>query len=174
MPDFSKIRYVVLDVDGTMTDGGIYYDSQGNEIKRFDVKDGLGIKAGIAAGLEFIVITGRKSPMVERRAQELEIQHIITGAQMKYPEMVRWMDENGVSTDKICYIGDDWNDLECMKAAGICMCPADAAEEVKKESDYVSKALAGHGAVRECMEYLLKATEKWEEACEQLYFSKRP
>lgn len=172
MTDYSKIRYVILDVDGTLTDGGIYYDAQGNEIKRFDAKDGLGIKVGIAAGLEFVIITGRVSPMAERRARELGIQHIISGAQVKYPEMLNWMNKHGVTAEEICYIGDDWNDLECMKAAAVCMCPADAAEEVREECDYVSKASAGHGAVRGCLEYLIRLKGVWEDTCERVYFSK--
>ena len=172
MPDFSKIRYVVLDVDGTLTDGGIYYDSEGNESKRFDVRDGLGIKAGIAAGLTMVILTGRTSPMVVRRAKELGIHQVISGAKIKYPHLKRWMDQNDISTDEICYIGDDWNDLECMKAAAVCMCPADAAEEVKMISDYTASTSGGHGAVRDCMQVILKDMLKWEVACEQLYFSK--
>ena len=156
MTDYSKIRYVILDVDGTLTDGGIYYDAQGNEIKRFDAKDGLGIKVGIAAGLEFVIITGRVSPMAERRARELGIQHIISGAQVKYPEMLNWMNKHGVTAEEICYIGDDWNDLE----------------EVREECDYVSKASAGHGAVRGCLEYLIRLKGVWEDTCERVYFSK--
>lgn len=170
MADYSKIRYVILDVDGTLTDGGIYYDAQGNEIKCFDAKDGLGIKVGIAAGLVFVIITGRVSPMVERRARELGIQHIISGAQVKYPEMLNWMNKHGVTAEEICYIGDDWNDLECMKAAAVCMCPADAAKEVREECDFISDSLAGHGAVRECLEELLSHNNRWEKACKEHYF----
>lgn len=172
MTDYSKIRYVILDVDGTLTDGGIYYDAQGNEIKRFDAKDGLGIKVGIAAGLEFVIITGRVSPMVERRAQELGIKHIISGAQVKYPEMLSWMNKHSVTAEEICYIGDDWNDLECMRAVAVCMCPADAVKEVREECDYVSDSPAGHGAVRECLEFLLRPKGLWEDTCERVYFSK--
>lgn len=171
MPDFNGIKYVVLDVDGTLTDGGIYYDSMGNEIKRFDVKDGLGIKVGIAAGLEFLVITGRVSPMVDRRVKELGIQHILSGIQMKYPVLVGWMEKKGVLSEELCYIGDDWNDLQCMESVGIKMCPADAAEEIIKICDYVAKSSGGHGAVRECLEYLLKRRGNWALSCKDTYYS---
>ena len=170
MHDYSRIRYIALDMDGTMTDGGLIYDSLGNELKRFDVKDGLAILMAIAAGYEFLVITGRRSPIVERRVKELGIQHLITGAQLKLPALRTWMEENHVSKEEICYIGDDWNDLQCMQSVAESMCPADAAPEVRKSSGYVAKALAGHGAVRECLETLMKSVGKWEETCERVYF----
>ena len=148
MPDYQKIKLIVLDVDGTLTDGGIYYDSQGNEMKRFDVKDGLGIKVGIAAGLEFAVITGRESPMVVRRVNELGIQHLLSGVQVKFPALKQLMEELQLSPDEVCYIGDDLNDLECMGFVGMAACPADASEEIKAISHFISDHNGGHGAVK--------------------------
>ena len=171
MPDYSRIKLIVLDVDGTMTDGGIYYDDQGNELKRFNVKDGLAIRAGVSAGFEFLILTGRKSSIVERRAKELGIQHIITGVQLKYPALKKWLDDHSVSWKEVCYIGDDWNDMQCMKATGVSMCPKDAIQEIIEISNYVSDFIAGYGAVRDCIETLLREQHSWEEACEREYFA---
>lgn len=162
MPDYTKIKLIVLDVDGTLTDGGIYYDSLGNEMKRFDVKDGLGIKVGIAAGLEFAVITGRESPMVERRVRELGIQHLCSGVQMKLPALKQLMKELQLCPDEVCYIGDDLNDLECMEYVGVAACPADAAEEIKSVSQFVADCNGGAGAVRCCIERILRNCGQWE------------
>ncbi len=159
-----------MDIDGTLTDGGLIYDSFRNEYKQFNVKDGLAIKVAIEAGLVFVVITGRESPISTRRIEELGIQYLIQNAQLKYPIFRDWIKQHNVNRDKICFIGDDWNDLQCMQNSGVCMCPVDAAEEVKAACDYVSINAAGHGAVRDCLEVLLKAQGLWESVCEQLYY----
>lgn len=172
MPDYEKIKLVVLDVDGTLTDGGIYYDSQGNEMKRFDVKDGLGIKVGIAAGLEFAVLTGRESPMVERRVKELGIQYLMSGVQLKYPVLQTLLRELNLSEEEVCYIGDDLNDLECIEHAGVSACPANAAEEIKVISHYVSAYNGGYGAVRDCISAILKERKMWTALAKELYRSK--
>lgn len=173
MPDYGKIKLIVLDVDGTLTDGGIYYDSQGNEMKRFDVKDGLGIKIGIAAGLEFAVITGRESPMVERRVKELGIQHLLSGVQMKLPALKQLLVELQLCPDEVCYIGDDLNDLECMEYVGVAACPADAAEEIKAVSQFAADRRGGYGAVKSCIKALLVYRNSWEESYKAIYFSEK-
>lgn len=169
MPDYSKIKLIVLDVDGTLTDGGIYYDSQGNEMKRFDVKDGLGIKVGLAAGLEFAVITGRESPMVERRVRELGIRHLIQGTQKKVPALRKLAEERDLSLDEIAYMGDDLNDLPAMRLVGVRACPADADKQVRELCDYVSKQNGGHGAVRTFIQEILTNTGIWVTVSEMLY-----
>jgi 3-deoxy-D-manno-octulosonate 8-phosphate phosphatase (KDO 8-P phosphatase) len=168
--DYNKIKLVILDVDGTLTDGGIYYDSQGNEMKRFSAKDGLGIMVARRAGLELAIITGRASPMVERRAKELGIQHLLQGVQQKFPALTALIRERGLSLDEIGYIGDDLNDLQCMETVGFCACPADAAKEVKAVCQYVASVPGGHGAVREGLEYLLVRQERWEKAARDAYY----
>lgn len=170
MPDYGKIKLIVLDVDGTLTDGGIYYDSQGNEMKRFDVKDGLGIKVGIAAGLEFAVITGRESPMVERRVKELGIQHLLSGVQIKLPALKQLLAELQLFQDEVCYIGDDLNDLECMEYVGVAGCPADAAEEIKSASHFVADRNGGCGAVRACVENILRHNNQWDSLVRKIYY----
>ena len=169
MRNFEKIKLIILDVDGTLTDGGIYYDSQGNEIKRFDVKDGLGIKVAIESGIEFAIITGRESSMVERRAKELGISHVMTGIQKKYPAYLELMAKLKLTSDEIGYIGDDLNDWPVMNEIAYCACPQDAAEQIKDICDFVAEKNGGHGAVRECIEFLLKQQNKWENNVEKLY-----
>ena len=171
MVDYSKIKLVVLDVDGTLTDGGIYYDAQGNEMKRFDVKDGLAIRVGIAAGLEFAIITGRISSMVERRAKELGIQHLQIGVQQKYPALVQLLQGLEIQPEETCYIGDDWNDLQCMQYVGLKMCPGDAAVEITQICDYIAENGGGKGAVRECLRYLLVNQNRWTNYCERTYIT---
>ena len=169
MTSFDRIRLVVLDVDGTLTDGGIYYDSEGTEIKRFDVKDGLGIKVAKAAGIEFAILTGRKSAMVERRGRELNIRHIRTNIQIKYPALLELLAELEVTPEECGYIGDDLNDYQVMQSVGFKACPEDAAEEIKQICDYVAKRTGGHGAVRECLEFLLRKKGVWNEYARKIY-----
>lgn len=170
MTDYSKLKLIVLDVDGTLTDGGIYYDSQGNEMKRFDVKDGLGIKLGIAAGLEFAIITGRVSPMVARRVKELDIQHLVQGAQKKAPALRDLMARCGLEADQVAYVGDDLNDLPAMELAGICACPADADTLIRERCDFVSAYAGGYGAVRDFIQTVLVKRGQWKELAESFYY----
>lgn len=167
--DYSKIKLIVLDVDGTLTDGGIYYDSQGNEMKRFDVKDGLGILVARKAGLEFAVLTGRASPMVERRVKELGINYLLQGVQKKYPALLELAKSQNLSLEEIGYIGDDLNDLQCMEAVGFRACPCDAAAAVKAICSYIASAPGGHGAVRENLEYLLTQRGLWDASADACY-----
>lgn len=167
--DYRKIKLIVLDVDGTLTDGSIYYDSQGNEMKRFDVKDGIGILVARKAGLEFAIITGRASPMVERRVNELGIEHLLQGVQKKYPALLELAKSCNLSLDEIGYIGDDLNDLQCMEAVGFRACPTDATEAVKSVCNFVASASGGHGAVRESLEYLLTQQGQWNVTADACY-----
>ncbi len=169
MTDLKKIKLMVLDVDGTLTDGGVYYDSQGNEMKRFDVKDGLGIVVAVSAGLEFAIITGRSSPMVERRAKELGIVHLIQGAQKKIPALLALAQKCGLDMEEIGYIGDDLNDLRAMKLVGFRACPADAAAEIREIADFIAAHDGGHGAVRDCLQYLMECRGEWKRAAVEKY-----
>lgn len=169
MQNYDGIKLVVLDVDGTLTDGGVYYDSQGNELKRFDVKDGLGIRIGIAAGLEFAIITGRESMMVERRAKELGIQYLYQGVQKKAPAMQELMNRLGLSREHVAYMGDDLNDKAPMQLAGLCACPADADPDIKKSCEYVAPNRGGYGAVRDFIHELLEQNGIWNTLAEKMY-----
>lgn len=169
MQNYDGIKLVVLDVDGTLTDGGVYYDSQGNELKRFDVKDGLGIRIGIASGLEVAIITGRESMMVERRAKELGIQYLYQGVQKKAPAMQELMNRLGLSKEQVAYMGDDLNDKAPMQLAGLCACPADADPDIKKLCDYVTPHKGGHGAVRDFIHEILEKRGIWSLLIEKIY-----
>lgn len=160
----SKIRLVVMDVDGVLTDGKISYTSAGDEIKSFNVKDGLGISLGIRAGLSFGIITARESVMVTRRAEELGIQHLIQKTRTKLPALAQLVADLGLTMAQVAYLGDDLPDMPCMEAAGFAACPADAAREVRAMAHFVSRFRGGEGAVREILELILDSRKTSVEA----------
>ncbi len=145
-----RIKLLVLDVDGTLTDGGIYISESGEQSKKFNVKDGMGIvqvqKAGIAVG---IISHSNSSGMVEKRASMLKIKHVYVGKQSKLEVLEDWAAKLELSLSEVAYIGDDLNDLEAMEAVGVSACPADAAQLVREKADHVLTKDGGKGAVRE-------------------------
>ena len=155
MTDFADIRLLVMDVDGVMTDGKITYTSDGQELKSFNIKDGLGIKRAQASGIETAIITGRTSPMVERRARELGIAHLVQGREDKLAALSDLVDQMKLSLDQVAYIGDDLPDLTAMESVKLGACPADAATEVKSKADWVSAQAGGDGCVRELCDLLV-------------------
>ncbi len=160
----APIRCILSDVDGVMTDGRIIYDSSGCEIKQFHVRDGLGIKLWMNAGFPFGIITARNSPMVQRRAEELGISHIVQGAGDKLARAESILDELGIGFESLCYIGDDLPDLPVMRRAGLAVAPADAAADVRSAADWRLQQRGGEGAVREMIERLLRAKNQWPES----------
>ncbi len=150
-----KIKYIALDVDGTLTDGGIYYDGTGNEWKKFSVKDGAGIKIAQKNGVEIVVISGRECGALTRRMSELGVKYLFQNIQEKESCLKAFMQEKNIQRDELAYIGDDINDLDAMGQAGFKACPADADERVKAQADYISRFSGGYGAVRDVIEYLL-------------------
>lgn len=150
-----KIKMLVMDVDGTMTDGNIYMGAQGEMMKAFNVQDGYGI-AGILPkkGIIPVIITGRESEIVARRAAELRIPYVYQGVFDKLAKLKELAVMLDVPPKQIAYIGDDLNDLECMRWCGYSACPADAVEEVQDEADYICERSGGHGAVRELIDQL--------------------
>jgi len=167
--DLESISLIVLDVDGTMTDGGIYIDSNLVETKKFNIKDGLGIRLAQSAGIEFMLLTGRSSACVEQRANELHIKYTIQGIQDKAVYLKEFIADHEFSSEQIAYIGDDLNDLPAMRYAGISACPADAADEVKAYCDIVLTPKGGEGAVRAFIELLLKKKNLWEKAVNNVF-----
>ncbi len=161
-----KIQLLVMDVDGTMTRGDIYIDSQETETKQFNIKDGCGITVGQAAGLEFMILTGRESACLQKRARELRIRRIYQNVKNKAHFLQAYLEREEISQETVAYIGDDINDLYAMGMAGVSFCPCDAAEEVKMASHVVLEHGGGDGAVREAIERLLKASGKWEKSIE--------
>ena len=156
------IKLVLLDVDGTLTDGGIYRGNNGEELKRFNVKDGYAIVNAQKLGIEFGIITGRKSELVEIRAKELKIKYLYQGISEKTVILEEIMKKDGLSKEEIAYMGDDLNDLLIMKQVGSSGTPKDAVDEVIQVADFVSKRNGGSGAVREFIEHILKKDGKWE------------
>ena len=155
MTEFADIRLLVMDVDGVMTDGKITYSSDGQELKSFNIKDGLGIKRAQASGIETAIITGRTSPMVERRARELGIAHLVQGREDKLSALSDLVDQMNLSLDQVAYIGDDLPDLTAIESVKLGACPADAAIEVKSKASWVSTREGGDGCVRELCDLLV-------------------
>ena len=156
------MRLLVLDVDGVLTDGRIIMDHEGREIKAFDVRDGHGIKLLREAGVEVAMLTGRSSPVVQKRANDLGIPWVRQGVNDKvaaYQEIAR---EVGVGDDETCFVGDDLVDIPLLKRVGIPIVVADGAHEAKRFARYVTQSLGGRGAVREVCNLLLQAQGKWE------------
>ena len=160
------IKLIVLDVDGTLTDGKLYIDNMGNEMKAFDVKDGLAISQGVKQGMTFAIITGKTSKIVERRGKELGIQEIVQGSRDKVADLKKILDKYGFDFEEVAYIGDDLIDLKPMKLCGFSACPNDAVEEIKEVSDYVAFKTGGNGAVREVLEIIFKEQNLWENIVE--------
>ena len=156
------IKLVLLDVDGTLTDGGIYRGNNGEELKRFNVKDGYAIVNAQKLGIEFGIITGRKSELVEIRSNELKIKYLYQGISEKTVILKEIMQKTGLKKEEIAYMGDDLNDILIMKQSGLTGAPKDAANEVVQIADFVSEKNGGSGAVREFVEYILKKDGKWE------------
>lgn len=163
------IRLIILDVDGTLTDGSIYYNEDGTEIKKFNVKDAAGIMACQVMGKKCMILTGRKSYAVQRRAEDLHIEFVFQGINDKQRFIEDFMNQNGYVREEILFIGDDLNDLGVMQMAGVTGCPADAADEVRKRADYISEYNGGKGAVRDILFALLKREGVYEKAIGNAY-----
>lgn len=172
MNKLSLLKYMIMDVDGTMTDGGIYYDSRGNECKKFCTKDAAGFFCLSAAGIRVVVVTGRKCSATERRMRDLRVELLYQGIGDKRLFLERFMEEQGASASEIGYLGDDLNDYAAMSLCGFRACPSNACEEIKGISDYISPQAGGNGAVRDMAEHILKEREQWAEAVRLVYGDK--
>lgn len=150
-----KVKLLVMDVDGTLTDGRIYMGAQGEVMKAFDVRDGYAIAHILPTlGIIPVIITGRKSGIVEQRAKELKIRELYQGVTDKLTQLKLVEEKHRASSEEIAYIGDDLNDLDCIKYCGMSACPNDAADEIKGQVKYICKNDGGRGAVREYIHYL--------------------
>jgi 3-deoxy-D-manno-octulosonate 8-phosphate phosphatase (KDO 8-P phosphatase) len=162
----AKIQLVLMDVDGTMTDGSVTLLSQADgtalEIKTFDAHDGQGLTLARTAGLRTGCITGRESAALLRRANEMKMEFIYMKQPVKMPAYEEILDKAGVSDSAVAYIGDDLPDIPLMRRAGLAVAVGNAVPEVKLAAHYTTKALAGHGAVREAVELVLKSKGIWE------------
>lgn len=157
MDKASRVRWLVLDVDGVLTNGQLTYDAQGEALKTFDVRDGFGLKLLRTAGLNLAVITGRTSAMVERRMQDLGITEVQQGREDKGAALLALASRLNIPLDEIAYMGDDWPDLSALALCGLSLAPADADPEVRKRVDFITQRSGGCGAVREAAELILLA-----------------
>lgn len=158
-----KVKLLIMDVDGVLTDGRIVLDEKGNELKFFNVRDGHGIVLLHRIGVLTAIITGRESKVVERRAKELSIPYVFQKVFDKLAVYERIKSELTLSDEDIAYIGDDVVDIPIMRRVGFSVSVSDAHEEVKKIADYVTSKPGGRGAVREVAELIIKSKGLWEE-----------
>lgn len=158
-----KIRLLALDVDGVLTDGTINISGSGEIFKGFNAKDGLGISCLKRYGVEVAVITGRKSDIIHRRAEELGISLLCEGIKDKYTALANLRSRLGLRQEETAYMGDDLNDLPAFDAAGVSFAPCDACVDVRSQADIVTAAAGGKGAVREVAELILKSKNIWQE-----------
>lgn len=157
MPALSRVQLLVLDVDGVLTDGRLYYGARGESLKVFHVRDGHGIKEVAAAGITVAIISGRKSAAVARRARELGIRHVTQGATDKLASLTRLAKARSLSLDQCACVGDDTPDAPILKAAGVAIAVADAHRDALAAADLVTSRPGGRGAVREVCDWLLDA-----------------
>jgi 3-deoxy-D-manno-octulosonate 8-phosphate phosphatase (KDO 8-P phosphatase) len=156
------ISWMLLDVDGVLTDGSIHLAESGELVKTFHVRDGLAIKLARRAGLEVGILTARRSPIIELRARELGIEEVMLGREEKGPAFAELLERRGLGAASVAYMGDDLPDLPVLDACGLSAAPADAVAEVRASVDFVTEAGGGRGAVRELVERILGARGAWE------------
>lgn len=155
-----QIKALVMDVDGTLTDGGIYMGISGEMMKRFDVRDGYAIKHRLPQyHIIPIIMTGRESDIVRNRCKELDIQYVIQNSRDKLKDLIEILQKEKILLEEVAFIGDDWNDMECMKAVGLKACPADAIKEIQENADYITECFGGYGAVREFIDWIIVTKE---------------
>lgn len=159
----SEIRLILSDVDGVLTDGGIAYDNQGIETKKFHVRDGFGIKLWQMAGHKFGMLTARNSHIVKMRAAELGVSIVRQGFEDKHPAAMSIIAEQQLQPEQVCYIGDDLPDLRVLKAVGLAVAVADAVQEVQQTAHFTTRSAGGQGAVRELIEAILTSQKRWAE-----------
>jgi 3-deoxy-D-manno-octulosonate 8-phosphate phosphatase (KDO 8-P phosphatase) len=154
---FARIRLLVVDVDGVLTDAGMYYGEGGEELKKFDTRDGHGIKLLQAAGVPTAIVTREKTDIVARRARKLGIEDVHQGAFDKGPIVVSLMDKHRVAREQVCYVGDDLGDAEALEVVGLPVAVSDALPGIKRLARYVTRRPGGAGAVREVCDLILAA-----------------
>ena len=150
----------MLDVDGVLTDGKLYFDHAGNEMKAFNTRDGLGMKALQRVGIEVAVITGRKSEAVSYRMNQLGIAHVYQGREDKLDAFLDLLKITRLDAQQVCFAGDDWIDLPVLMRVGLAVSVADAEDHVKQQAHWITQRNGGHGAVREICNLILKAQGK--------------
>ena len=166
--DFSKIKLLILDNDGVLTDGKIIYDNNKIESKNYNAKDGLGIKLLQFSDIKLAIITGRSSDILEKRCDDLQIKMLYQGVRNKLKKTTELLKELKLEWEDVAYMGDDWNDFPVMEKCNISATPADAFDDIKSRVGLVTKRNGGEGAVREFIEIILKKRGKYEESLQKL------
>ena len=160
----ARIRLLALDVDGIMSDGKLYFSAQGDELKAFNILDGLGLKQVMATGITVAVITGRKSPLTEKRMNDLGIPHLMQGREDKKVALQELVSTMDIEPDEIAYMGDDLPDLPALRYAGLGITVPNGYWLVRQNADYCTSVGGGNGAVREACDLLLTAQGKLDSA----------
>ncbi len=158
-----KIKLLLLDVDGVLTDGRIIYDSRGRDSKFFDVHDGLGVYVLHKAGIKTILITAKSSKTIRPRAKDMRVAEVFADIFPKTAVLDKILKKYKVDLDEICFVGDDLVDLSLMKKVGMPVAVANAAGEIKEAASFVTRCSGGRGAVREIAELILKSQDKWKD-----------
>lgn len=162
----ARIRLLLMDVDGTLTDGHVWLLSQPDgsalELKCFHAQDGQGLTLAAQAGIRTGIISGRESAAVRRRAKESRIEFVCEGRAVKLPVYLELLEKTGLREEEVAYVGDDLPDLPVMRRVGLAIAVANASPEVKRAAHFVTRANGGQGAIREVVELLLKSQGKWE------------
>ena len=153
----SQVKLLALDVDGVLTDGGLYYTETGEELKKFNVKDGMGLKLLMQAGIEVAIITNSNSPSVWHRAKKLGISHVFVDIDEKLPILESLCSQLGLTLQQVAYVGDDINDIPILKQVACPLTVADAIKQNQNLAIYTTKATGGNGAVREVCELILES-----------------
>lgn len=159
--DLKQIKAVVFDVDGVLSCSTIPLGDNGIPRRTVNIKDGYAIQLAVKRGLKIAIITGAVSPGVNERYQGLGVKDIFCGASQKLPVLRKWMEENGLNTPEVAYVGDDIPDYECMKYVGLAVAPSDAAVEIAQIAGYNSPVEGGHGVARDILEEIMRTQGIW-------------
>ena len=168
MCDYSKLKLVFVDVDGTLTDSGIYYDSKGNEIKKFSTRDYMGVNAAHYVGIKIVILTGRVFQGTETRSRELKVDELYQNIKNKKDFVASFLKKYQLTSENVGYIGDDLNDYASMKMAGFKACPLDACIEIKEIADYISPIVGGNGVLQDIFRHVLGEMGKWNDFIENV------
>ena len=155
-----KIKLVVMDIDGTLTDGKVYYSANGEELKKFSIRDGMGIELLKLAGIDLAIMTSENSNIVKARASKLNIKNLILGSKNKKKSLKELAEHLSLDLESIAYIGDDVNDIQALEIAGLSACPSDAVKKVRNKCDFICSKKGGNGALRELAEIILISQNK--------------
>jgi 3-deoxy-D-manno-octulosonate 8-phosphate phosphatase (KDO 8-P phosphatase) len=161
------IDLILSDVDGVLTDGGVIFDNQGIEIKRFHIRDGLGIKLWQRAGHHFGLVTGRASHIVQLRASELGVELVRQGIDDKLAAVKQILTQRQLRPEQVCYVGDDLPDLPVLRYVGLAVAVGDGSDDLRRAAHYVTQAQGGRGALREVIELILKSQGHWDDVLQK-------